>query len=93
MGGNIGIARALNISANEAIQAGYSYLLTMDQDSAASEAMIQDMLRCAANQSAVGLISPFHQDRNAPKVPPETDVEPIVVAMTSGNLLNLAAYN
>jgi rhamnosyltransferase len=89
---NIGIAAALNIAAQKAIHEGFDYLLTMDQDSVASDGMIHRMLLCSTNIESIGLITPFHQDRNAPKMPPKQDVESVLIAMTSGNLLNLTAY-
>jgi rhamnosyltransferase len=91
-GTNVGVGSALNIAARRAIDGGYDYLLTMDQDSAATKGMVQIMLDYASGHDSIGLISPFHMDRNVPTTPPLTDADPIVVAMTSGNLLNLGAY-
>jgi rhamnosyltransferase len=59
---NLGVATALNIGARHAIEDGYEWLLTMDQDSTASPGMVATMLRCLAEPKARGiaLISPFH---------------------------------
>ncbi len=91
-GKNVGVARALNVAAGKACGAGYKYLLTMDQDSAASNDMIQMMLADAGEDPLIGLISPFHLDRNAPLPPPGRGVEVVDAAMTSGNLVNLEAH-
>jgi len=90
---NIGIAAALNIAAHRARDEGYHYLLTMDQDSAASDEMLARMFDCIDDDETIGLITPFHQDRNAPKLIPENKCEPLTVAMSSGSLLNLQAHN
>jgi rhamnosyltransferase len=88
---NIGIAAALNIAAQSAIQEGYKYLLTMDQDSAFAPNMLPKMLKYAIDDS-IGIIAPFHQDRNVPKPIPQEETEYVLVTMTSGNLLNLTVY-
>ena len=91
-GKNVGIAAALNIAARKALEEGYDYLLTMDQDSAASDGMISILYGNFVQNSAIGLVTPFHQDRNAPLPMPEQEVERVTTAMTSGNLLFLGAY-
>jgi len=45
-GTNSGIGTALNTAGRMAVQEGYEYLLTMDQDSVASVGMIRTMLAC-----------------------------------------------
>lgn len=92
-GGNLGIARALNMAAERAIQEGYAYLLTMDQDSKAPDTMIERLLSCLRvfDPSTIGIISPVHQVENAPLVHTEPCKE-VSSVMTSGNLLNLEAY-
>lgn len=91
-GSNVGIATAFNIAAGVAQQEGFDYLLTMDQDSAAYENMIPTMVSAIGHCRSIGLITPFHVDRNAPMTPPNIEKEKVVVAMASGNLLNLEAY-
>jgi rhamnosyltransferase len=91
-GTNSGIGTALNTAGRMAVQEGYEYLLTMDQDSVASDGMIRTMLACPVDTGSVGILAPFHQYREADLVPPEPDVEPLAAALTSGNLLRLAAF-
>ena len=91
--GNQGIAHALNVGARAAIKDEYDLLLTMDQDSKASEDMIDHMLECLKmfNISEVGILSPFHASRFHAVSNDKGCVEKKMV-MTSGNLLSLDAY-
>ena len=90
---NLGIAEALNMAAERALAAGYDYLLTMDQDSVVTPGMVEALLACLdrAGREEVGIVTPRHQHGAtiAPVVGECCDVD---VAMTSGNLLNLKAY-
>jgi rhamnosyltransferase len=91
---NLGIARALNIGAMNAIRDGYEYLLTMDQDSNAPAGMVAGLLKCLQTHdfSTVGILSPFHVTRNVPP-PNKTGCSEVLVVMTSGNLLNLRIFD
>ena len=92
-GENLGVARALNIGARLAIDDGYTFLLTMDQDSVATPTMVHTMLNCLKDNAldSFGIIAPFHSLLSEPNSErrgcDETDV-----VLTSGNLLNLRAY-
>ena len=92
-GGNQGIAHALNVGAREAIKDGYGFLLTMDQDSKASEKMIPRMLQCLDkfNGFNVGIVSPFHASKFH-KISQERGCIEKKIVMTSGNMLSLDAY-
>lgn len=92
--GNFGIARALNVGAEEASKGGYDFLLTMDQDSKAPENMVADMMKCVEgrNLSEVGLISPVHMNKKSTEVPASMPCEEILTVMTSGNVLRLNAF-
>ena len=91
-GGNAGIGAALNIACHMALREGFDYLLTMDQDSEAGEGMIRSMIAFDPGSVRVGILTPFHQYRDTPLVPPGRDVEPVSAALTSGNLLRLSAF-
>ena len=88
--GNQGIANALNVAANQAIQQGFSFLLTMDDDSKAPYDMI-DRLSCFVNEyidpARIGIVSVAHKYSNSPDV-----YNKVNFTMTSGNLLNLNAF-
>lgn len=87
--GNKGIANALNKAASLAIQDGFSYLLTMDDDSRVPEHMVQHMLAFIQHfkESKIGIISVAHSEPI-----PNTTYKYVDYTMTSGNLLNLDAY-
>lgn len=93
-GENKGIAHALNIGAVKAIEANYSWLLTMDQDSAFPQASFTSYLDCCFSYPAfleVALFSPMHHPAQIKTTGCHASY-PFIV-MTSGNLLNLALYN
>lgn len=89
---NKGIAYALNIGAQKAIDDKFKYLLTMDQDSKITNEIInkmKDFLK-KNKDDKIGLISPYHDiDSDDPK---KGDVEERIEVMTSGNIINLDAY-
>jgi rhamnosyltransferase len=92
-GENLGVARALNIGAEEALARGCDFLLTMDQDSSAAPDMVNGLLTCLAgrDRSRVGIIAPFLVTRPG-QAAGENGCREVRTVMTSGNLLNLAAY-
>lgn len=93
-GGNQGIAHALNVGANKAVELGYEWLLTMDQDSQVTQTMLQEMFECAhdKNLSTISIIAPFHANPYHTSLASEEQCLSALVIMTSGNLLNLSAY-
>jgi len=93
-GENLGIAKALNIGAQAALTDRFDYLLTMDQDSSATEGMVAALLASLRPEevSQIAIISPFHLtdiDTLPLDRPPR---EEVLTAWTSGNLLNLGIY-
>lgn len=89
-GGNQGIAVALNLAAQQALANGFDYLLTMDDDTELPSDAVKKMLRFMdeqPNSRQIGIISGIHS-------PPETTqtFRTVPYTMTSGNLLNLSAY-
>lgn len=90
---NLGIATALNKGAKNAIKDGYKWLLTLDQDSKINQDIIRKMLDFI-NQTKIkkiGLISPLHVVPTNEKIP-NVEVEEKIEVMTSGNIINLDAY-
>lgn len=92
---NYGIAHALNQAVEKAIEEGYDFILTMDQDSAVADGYLTNLLRivqeCDLDIATVGIISPFHKVyRDFVNVDLQKITDKTVV-MTSGNLLNLDA--
>ena len=91
---NYGIAHALNIGAQKAIEDKYKYLLTMDQDSKITPEIInkmKDFLIENQDDNKIGLISPYH-DIGSKEDLLIGDVEDVIEVMTSGNIINLEAY-
>lgn len=90
---NLGVATALNIGAKKAIERGYEWLLTMDQDSNFNKnsiAKISEFIE-ANPKLNIGLVSPWHDIKTGVQKPTE-DVEELIEVMTSGNVINLKAY-
>lgn len=90
MGGNKGVANALNEAARLAIIAGFDFLLTMDDDTALPPGTLSNLVDFAtspANNSRVGIVSGVHST-----VSSTLESLPVLFTMTSGNLLNLAIY-
>ncbi|GAB3887240.1 glycosyltransferase family 2 protein [Spirosoma agri] len=89
--GNQGIAQALNEAAKRAIEEEYDYLLTMDDDSSAPTTMIAEMKQFISAQiqpDRLGIISAAHLPATLRGNVPNR----VLYTMTSGNLLNLRAY-
>ncbi len=91
---NLGVAKALNIGAKKAVEAGFDLLLTMDQDSRAAPDMVECLLECLAGQdmARVGIISPFHLTAACRSPRSQGGCREVMTPMTSGNLLNLQVY-
>lgn len=93
LGVNKGIAYALNVGAKKAIKEGYRYLLTMDQDSRITKDIVNRMKVFLISNKVcrIGLISPY-QDIDSKEVISDVEVEDMIEVMTSGNIINLDAY-
>jgi len=91
---NIGVAAALNIGAKKAIEQGFDYLLTMDQDSKADEAMVFKLLELMQSSERIGIVSAEHYDKDIHNLiePENLFVKNVLSTITSGNLLSLNAY-
>jgi rhamnosyltransferase len=95
LGDNLGIATALNIGARHALEAGYTWVLTMDQDSTATPGMVARMLGCLGtdtNPDTIGILgAEHHQVGGNPRASSFGNTQ-VPTTMTSGNLLQLAAW-
>ena len=93
--GNQGIAYALNIGASKAIKDGANWLLTMDQDSRFKDNGLEILIDWILHNdtSKIGIISPCHLTLDKIDTYKKEDkVVDRLTVMTSGNLLNLEAY-
>lgn len=90
---NRGIATALNEAAKRAISDGYTWLLTMDQDSCCNPGMIQGMLNFIEEMPVENVaIVAACPDISIGKRKTEKDWCLRETVITSGNLVNLSAY-
>ena len=94
---NLGIASALNRGAKEALLHGAAWLLTMDQDSCFDGTSLQTLVAFAHSlpkDHQVGVLSPVHKTVNAslPMVKDNMLTVEVDSVMTSGNLINLMAF-
>ena len=90
---NLGVATALNIAAKQAVKDDFEWLLTMDQDSKFNGDNLEKMINYILMHDCknIGLISPWHVIKTGVKKP-DKDIEDVVEVMTSGNIINLKAY-
>ncbi|HSL88363.1 MAG TPA: glycosyltransferase family 2 protein [Ignavibacteriaceae bacterium] len=89
---NLGVAAALNIGAAKAIEEGFDYLLTMDQDSKATEFMVERLAELFDKYSDAAIITPFHLNEGFPLPSDNTAEQELLFTITSGNLLSLEKY-
>ena len=99
---NLGIAAALNIGVRFALERGYPWIATFDQDSTAPEGFIGALLtswNACPFRSAVALVSSRYQDRRTSMISSYATVKfddscgEIETTMTSGNLLRSEVFS
>lgn len=99
---NMGIAYALNQGVTYAKEKKYSWVLTLDQDSIATEAMISNMLNVYSSlddscKDKVVSIVPSHVEQSSYKetefVNSSSSYEEILTDITSGNLVKLDVFD
>ena len=88
---NLGVAKALNIALDQAVQNGYQWLLTMDQDSFfegnEGKKFFDYFERSFAISHDVAIVCPLHSAK-APQSGDSGSYHPVITAITSGSLLN-----
>ena len=91
---NMGIASALNTGAKKAIEDGFEYILTMDQDSKASSSLVSNLLLCFLKDSKIALVSPILQHPKGRNIKYESmkSCEQVFTTWTSGNLVDLNIF-
>jgi rhamnosyltransferase len=94
LGTNLGVAFALNLAAHTAIESNYDWLLTLDQDSELSSDMLENIISFAIKYplEKIGMITPVQVSKKADTRLGQHENEEVLIAMTSGSLLNLKAY-
>jgi rhamnosyltransferase len=90
---NMGIAFALNLGCKRAFELQAKWVLTLDQDSDIPLNMIQEyMIFLNKRYEKVGLICPLINVYHGENKQPSDTIEEIELAITSGSLINLEAY-
>lgn len=93
---NLGIATALNLACDRAIELGYDWILTMDQDSKFInfDNYIQCLTKFYSNPD-IALLAPNPQWHAKELLPenPKCSFEEKFLVITSGNFLNLKLFN
>ncbi|MET0299083.1 MAG: glycosyltransferase family 2 protein, partial [Flavitalea sp.] len=88
---NLGIAKALNIGITEASNAGYEWLLTMDQDSFFEKGVFEKYLDACFNYTGPAALFGLPYDPAFPKNAAADQLYvPVVSMITSGNLVNVS---
>lgn len=86
---NIGVAAALNQGLKRAIDEGYDWLLTMDQDSVFEPGALKELKDIAFTcKENIAIVSPFHFIKRTVK---KSSIEEVDFIMTSGNMLRVSA--
>lgn len=91
---NMGVAFALNKAIELSREMGYSWLLTMDQDSIASENYVNICCDFVNNNNNIGIITPLVIDRNLSnngRFIPVKEHEKVTTCITSGAFTNIEA--
>ncbi|MBR1376732.1 MAG: glycosyltransferase [Bacilli bacterium] len=90
---NVGVATALNMGAQMAIEDHYEWLLTMDQDTTFKKGVLDKMKEVVLSKDMkkIGIVTPWHHTKLLDKKP-ETEFDDPHDVMTSGNLLNLSIW-
>lgn len=92
---NLGIGTALNIGCDKAIELGYDWILTMDQDSKFID--INKYLDCSKNiidkEQNIGIITLNHSHHTQKTKDDECNYIQKDIVIASGNLVNLKHFN
>lgn len=94
---NLGIAAALNMGVKYAIEAGFDWVCTLDQDSRVCDGFISEMLEVyqrTAHPEAVAFLAPRYVDRTSGvKLPLKRAASgEILAAMTSGSMIPSSTF-
>lgn len=92
--GNKGIAHAQNRGARQAIRDRYSWLLTLDQDSYADKNMVPILLDYinTHDTKSLGIVTAYQKNKRDKRNFFLQEFQQVMHTMSSGNLLNLKAY-
>jgi rhamnosyltransferase len=92
---NEGVAKRLNQAAKIAIEQGFDWLLTMDQDSCFTEKELKkyiDLFKLYNDKESVAMFGCNYAQNNPKAISKKIDSEETDILITSGSLLNLKVY-
>lgn len=94
---NYGIAKALNIGFNKAIELGYRWVLTLDDDSIINDDMIPKMFEVYSrlDRDDIAVIAPKYLEKKYSQVSineEDPEYEFVDFIITSGNIVNVEKY-
>jgi rhamnosyltransferase len=94
LGENRGVASALNVGCQRALERGYGWALTMDQDSAVPDAFVDALTVCLDETGAdrIAVIAPLPEMPGVVQPRGAAGCDELTVALTSASLLRLAAF-
>jgi rhamnosyltransferase len=90
---NTGIAASLNMACNLAIEDGFDWILTMDQDSYFDSPDFFNLAAPLLQQQNIGIIAASYYGKLPYKKKYSPAFNQLLIALTSGNLVNLKAWN
>lgn len=86
---NMGIAKALNVGMVSALSFGYNYVITLDQDSIATELLVKNLTNHMVKDEMLALVGPTINDINEDFVVKSDSAVESPFVITSGALCNL----
>lgn len=91
---NKGIAQAMNRGIKNAMREGCTWFLTLDQDSRATEGMLEKMKQFILENATdgIGIVTAFQESVNEHSRTHTREIEKLKWTITSGNLINRKAY-
>ncbi len=92
-GSNEGIAKRLNEAVTVAMNEGFQWLLTMDQDSRFEESEVQNYFSCANNYLHKNKTAMFGVEYEEKSSLPDCIAKRKVQLITSGSIVNLSLFN
>jgi rhamnosyltransferase len=94
MGGNQGIAAALNRASSLALSHGYAWLMCFDQDTWITENIFLKLFQCLDNydKDGVGIICARYSHKDRYVEVSGVACSELMVAITAGSLINLSVY-
>lgn len=92
MGGNYGIATALNRGFSLCIESGADWVLCLDQDSILPTHSVECFARIASTDTHIGMIGPVFKNNESDIVTESKSIDEVDKLITSGSFVRVSAY-